>query len=115
MSGKPNANLVRGTVDLMVLKGLEQGPAHGLAIARWIRRGSGDVVSFEDAALYQSLHRLQRRGMVTSAWGRSESNRRARFYRLTEKGRGKLAAESQEFRDLTSAIVRLLEADAGRR
>jgi transcriptional regulator len=101
-------------VDLMVLGCLERGPAHGLAIARWIREGSDDVVSFEDAALYQSLHRLERKGMVTSEWGRSDSNRRARFYQLTARGRRRLASEAKEFHDLTRAITRLLGADGGR-
>jgi transcriptional regulator len=108
------SGLVRGTVDLMALTCLEHGPAHGLAIARWIREGSDDVVSFEDAALYQSLHRLERKGMVTSQWGRSESNRRARIYELTARGRRRLADEAQEFHDLTSAILRLLGAGGGR-
>jgi transcriptional regulator len=107
---KASSNFVRGTVDLMVLKALEHGPAHGLQVARWIREGSGDVVSFEDAALYQSLHRLERRGMVTSEWGRSDRNRRARFYRLTAKGRRRLVDESEAFRALSGAIVRLLRA-----
>jgi len=108
-------NLVRGTVDLVVLHTLQQGPVkgmHGFAIARWIRRGSGDVVSFEDAALYQSLHRLERRGLVASAWGRSEKNRRARFYRLTAKGRKHLESEVEAFRSYADAITRLLDAHA---
>lgn len=114
MGERAGSNLVRGTVDLTVLKALEGGPAHGLAVARWIRAQSEDVVDFEDAALYQSLHRLQRKGFVTSEWGRSESNRRARFYQLTTKGKKRLAAEAREFRDFTNAIVQLLEADGGR-
>jgi transcriptional regulator len=106
-------NLVRGTVDLVVLRTLEQEAAkgmHGFAIARWIRQGSGDVVSFEDAALYQSLHRLERQGLVASSWGRSENNRRARFYRLTAKGRRRLATETEAFRSYADAINRLLDA-----
>lgn len=114
MGDRASSNLVRGTVDLVVLKCLERGPAHGLAIARWIREGSGDVVSFEDAALYQSLHRMQRKGWVTSKWGRSDTNRRARFYELTDKGRQRLASQAREFRDLAGAIVGLLEAGGGR-
>jgi transcriptional regulator len=105
-----STNLVRGTVDLVVLRTLEQGPMHGFSIARWIRQGSDDVVSFEDAALYQSLHRLERQGYVESSWGRSENNRRARFYRLTAKGRKRLQAESEAFRSYADAITRLLDA-----
>lgn len=108
-----STNLVRGTVDLVVLRTLDQGPEeglHGFAIARWIRQGSQDVVSFEDAALYQSLHRLERQGLVASSWGRSENNRRARFYRLTPKGRKRLEVEAEAFRSYADAITRLLDA-----
>ena len=104
-------NLVRGTVDLVVLRTLLQGPMHGFAIARWIREGSGDEVRFEDAALYQSLHRMERLGLVTSAWGRSENNRRARFYELTEKGRRRLDEDAEAFRAYAAAVGRLLEVD----
>lgn len=105
-------NLVRGTLDLVVLRTLRQGPMHGFAIARWIRDGSDDVVRFEDAALYQSLHRMQRQGLVTSSWGRSENNRRARFYALTSKGERRLEDEADAFRSYADAITRLLEMDA---
>lgn len=113
MTDAASPNLVRGTVDLVVLQTLEKGPAkgmHGFAIGRWVRQGSGDVVSFEDAALYQSLHRLERQGFVASAWGRSEHNRRARFYQLTAKGRRRLKLEAEAFRTYADAITRLLDA-----
>lgn len=110
MTDSASPNLVRGTVDLVVLRTLQQGPMHGFAIARWIRQGSDDVVSFEDAALYQSLHRLERQGLVASSWGRSENNRRARFYRLTTKGRGRLETDAEAFRSYAEAITRLLDA-----
>lgn len=105
-------NLLRGTVDLLVLRTLLQGPMHGFGIARWIREGSEDRVSFEDAALYQSLHRLERQGMVTSEWGRSDHNRRARFYELTSRGRERLTAESDAFRSYAEAVNRLLEMES---
>jgi transcriptional regulator len=104
-----STNLVRGTVDLVVLRTLTQGPMHGFSIARWIRDRGGEVVSFEDAALYQSLHRLERQGLVASSWGRSENNRRARFYTLTAKGRGRLETETSAFHSYAKAIARLLE------
>lgn len=107
----PN-NLLRGTVDLLALRTLLQGPMHGFAIARWIREGSDDQVSFEDAALYQSLHRLERQGMVESSWGRSDNNRRARFYELTPRGRERLTAESDAFRSYAEAVTRLLETES---
>ena len=103
-------NLLRGTVDLLVLRTLLQGPMHGFAIARWIREGSGDVVSFEDAALYQSLHRLERQGLVSSTWGVSTKNRRARFYELTARGKERLVSESAAFRSYAEAVNRLLES-----
>jgi PadR family transcriptional regulator PadR len=107
----PN-NLLRGTVDLLVLRTLMQGSMHGFAIARWIREGSGDVVSFEDAALYQSLHRLERQGVVASTWGVSDKNRRARFYELTAKGKERLGVESAAFRSYAEAVNRLLETES---
>jgi transcriptional regulator len=106
-----SSNLVRGTVDLLVLKALEREATHGFAIARWIRDGSDEAVHFEDAALYQSLHRLERQGLVESSWGRSETNRRARFYCLTTRGRRRLASRARAFRSYADAVTRLLEAE----
>lgn len=105
-------NLLRGTVDLLVLRTLLQGPMHGFGIARWIREGGGEVVSFEDAALYQSLHRLERQGLVSSTWGVSDKNRRARFYELTTNGKERLQAESRAFRSYAEAVNRLLETES---
>jgi transcriptional regulator len=104
-------NLMRGTLDLLVLRALEHEEAHGFAVARWIRSESADAVGFEDAALYQSLHRLERQGLVTSSWGRSDNNRRARFYRLTKKGRTRLERERAAFRSYAEAVMRLLGAE----
>lgn len=109
MSDTASSNLMRGTVDLLVLKALERDAMHGFAIARWIRDGSHEAVHFEDAALYQSLHRLERQGLVESSWGRSEANRRARFYRLTARGRRRLASKARDFRSYADAVTRLLE------
>jgi len=102
-------NLLRGTVDLLVLRSLLQGPMHGFAMARWIREEGGELVSFEDAALYQSLHRLERQGSVESSWGISDKNRRARFYHLTARGKERLEAEREAFRRYAEAVNRLLE------
>lgn len=101
-------NLVRGTVDLVVLRALTQGAMHGFAIARWIREHGGAVMAFEDAALYQSLHRMERQGLVSSSWGRSENNRRARFYALTNKGNSRLERETDAFHSYAEAMARLL-------
>lgn len=108
MTDAISSNLMRGTLDLLVLRTLEQGELHGFAIARWIRQESEDVVAFEDAALYQALHRLQRQGLVESSWGRSENNRRARFYRLTGKGTSRLEKEAGEFRTYADVVLKLL-------
>ncbi len=112
MTDTASPNLVRGTVDLVVLRALLQGSMHGFAIARWIREHGDDVVAFEDAALYQSLHRLERQGMVESAWGRSENNRRARFYTLTKKGRQRLEREAEAFRHYAQVVNRLLGTES---
>jgi transcriptional regulator len=104
-----SSTLLRGSVDLLVLRALAGGEMHGFEMARWIRDRGDDVVQFEDAALYQSLHRLRRQGLVSSRWGRSENNRRARFYELTEKGRAQLEARTEEFRSFTRVMTRLLD------
>ena len=104
--------LLRGTVDMLVLRTLLSGEMHGFAISRWIREGSADVVQFEDAALYQSLHRLQRQGLVSSRWGRSENNRRARFYTLTRTGRRHLSEQTREFHTYAEAVNRLLARES---
>lgn len=104
-----SANLVRGTVDLMVLRALSTGAMHGYAIWRWIEENGGEAVRLEDAALYQALHRLQRQGLLDSRWGRSENNRRARFYELTEAGRGRLRQEVAAWSRYRDAVQALLE------
>lgn len=108
MTETASNNLLRGTLDLLVLRSLLKGSMHGFAMARWIREEGGELVSFEDAALYQSLHRLERQGFVASSWGRSDKNRRARFYRLTARGKERLEAESEAFRRYAEAVTRLL-------
>ncbi len=82
---------------------------HGFAVARWIREGCGDTVSFEDAAIYQSLHRLERQESVESSWGISDKNRKARFYDLTARGKERLERETRAFRSYADAVTRLLE------
>ena len=80
-------DVLRGTLDLMILQALKHGPEHGFGITRWIRERSGDVLNVEDGALYPALHRLVERGWIAAEWGVSENNRRARFYSLTPAGR----------------------------
>ena len=101
--------LLQGTVDVLILKTLSWNPMHGYAIAQWIGERSGGDLALEDAALYQALHRLERKGLIESEWGVSENNRRAKFYSLTPQGRTALRAETVALRRYTTALFRVLE------
>ena len=105
--------LMQGTVDLLILKALQQEPSHGYAISRFVRSRTDGLLSLEDAALYQALHRLEARGLVEAEWGLSENNRRAKFYRLTADGRRRLKAEATNWRQYASAIFRVLDGPEG--
>jgi transcriptional regulator len=100
---------MKGTLDLLVLRTLAWGPAHGYAVSRWIADRTQDVLNVEEAALYQSLHRLERRGLVESEWGVSENNRRAKYYSITSAGRRALRNESQAWRQYAGAVFRVLD------
>jgi transcriptional regulator len=101
-------DLLQGTLDLLILRTLRQGPTHGHAIAKAIERGSDDVLLVEQGSLYPALHRLIKRGWITFDEGTSENNRRAKFYRLTAKGRKQLAVETSKWDRLAGAIARIL-------
>jgi PadR family transcriptional regulator, regulatory protein PadR len=100
--------LLQGTLDLLILRTLLLGPAHGHAIARAIEVNSEDVLQVEQGSLYPGLHRLIRRGWISVEGGTSENNRRAKFYRLTAKGRKQLAIETSKWDKLAGAIARIL-------
>jgi PadR family transcriptional regulator len=100
--------LLQGTLDLLILRTLRLGPAHGHAIAKAIEQGSDDVLQVEQGSLYPALHRLIRRGWITFEEGTSENNRRAKFYRLTAKGRKQLEIETSRWEALAQAIARIL-------
>jgi transcriptional regulator len=102
------ADLVTGTLDLLVLKALQLGETHGWGIMERIRTTSGDQLQVNQGSLYPSLYRIKRQGLITSHWGVSENNRRARFYTLTPKGRERLAVERQEWQRLSFAVNRVL-------
>jgi transcriptional regulator len=102
-------SLIQGTVDLLVLRALQQGPVHGYAVSRWIRERTDAVISMEDAALYQALHRLEARGWVESEWGVSENNRRAKYYSLTTAGRRQLRDEVATWQRYAAAMSRVIE------
>jgi PadR family transcriptional regulator, regulatory protein PadR len=111
MSTKEQANrieLLQGTLDLLILRTLLLGPAHGHAIAKAIEFNSDDVLQVEQGSLYPALHRLIKRGWISFEDGTSENNRRAKFYRLTPKGRKQLAAETNKWDKLAAAIARIL-------
>jgi PadR family transcriptional regulator, regulatory protein PadR len=104
--------LLQGTLDLLILRTLLLGPAHGHAIARAIEVNSEDVLQVEQGSLYPGLHRLIRRGWISVEEGTSENNRRAKFYRLTAKGRKQLAIETSKWDKLAGAIARILRPAA---
>lgn len=107
---KESLELVKGTLDVLVLKTLSWGEMHGYGVSRWIRQRTGGTLEVEDAALYQALHRMERRGWLESEWGRSENNRRAKFYRLTERGERQLRQQTREVRRYVDALLLVLDA-----
>jgi PadR family transcriptional regulator PadR len=102
---QPNAEMLKGTLDMMVLRTLVMGDAHGHTIAKVIEQTSEDVLEVEQGSLYPALHRLEDRGWVSSYWGASENNRKARFYRLTAAGKRQLTSEIGRWRQMTRAIA----------
>src|SRR5215470_558578 len=102
------AEMLQGTLDILVLKTLAMGPAHGHTVAKAIERRSEDVLQVEQGSLYPALYRLEDRGWIASFWGTSENNRKARYYRLTPDGRKQLAAETSRWERLVSGISRIL-------
>lgn len=105
----PSLPLVQGTLDLLVLRTLVSGPLHGYGIATNVRERTGGGLSIEDAALYQSLHRLDRQGLVDAEWGPSENNRRARYYTVTAAGRKRLREETANWRRYVRAVDAVLQ------
>ncbi len=106
-------DLLKGTLDAMVLKTLSWGPMHGYAVTRWIRRRSDGALEVEEAALYKALHRMEHRGRLESEWGVSENNRKAKYYRLTAAGRRRLREEVRSIRRYTEALWKVLGAEGG--
>ena len=102
---QPNAEMLKGTLDMMILRTLITGDAHGHTIAKVIEQTSEDVLEVEQGSLYPALHRLEDRGWVSSFWGASENNRRAKFYRLTAAGKRQLTSEISRWRQMARAIA----------
>ena len=104
------ADLLQGTLDLLILKALSLGPMHGWGVAQRIQEESADVLEVNQGSLYPALHRLEHRGWTTSEWGTSENNRRAKYYRLTATGRKQLRAELATWRRYSEAVEQVLSA-----
>lgn len=105
----PKLPLVQGTLDLLVLGALAGGPRHGYGIATVIEERTNGAIDIEDAALYQSLHRLDRNGLVEAEWRPSENNRRARYYTLSPSGRRRLREEAVTWRRYSRAVEAVLQ------
>ncbi len=99
-----DGEMLKGTLDMMILRTLVMGDAHGHTIAKVIERASEDVLEVEQGSLYPALHRLEDRGWVSSTWGTSENNRKAKFYRLSVAGKKQLVRETSRWRQMTRAI-----------
>lgn len=97
-----------GTLDLLVLKSLEEGPMHGWGITLHIEKVSDALLRVEEGSLYPALHRMEQEGWVSATWGQSENNRRARYYRLTTKGKKQLAYERERWEQVTGAVAMVL-------
>jgi PadR family transcriptional regulator PadR len=100
--------LLHGTLDALVLKTLSRGVRHGYGIARWIEEETGAAVSVEEGSLYPALYRMERRGWIEAEWGTSELGRKAKFYRITNSGRGRLAAETEQWARFAAGVSKIL-------
>lgn len=100
--------LLHGTLEGLILKTLSHGPRHGYAIARWLEERSEDAIQVEEGSLYPALYRMEKRGLLASSWGRSELERRAKFYRLTPAGRARLSEHVEEWMVFSRAVSLIL-------
>jgi len=105
---KTNPDVLQGTLDLLILKSLVRGPMHGYGITIHIQQVSGEVLRVEEGSLYPALHRIEQAGWISSEWGVSDNNRRAKYYRLTAVGRKQLAKEQEDWDRLTRAVAKVL-------
>ena len=103
-------DLMQGTLELLILKTLSRKSLHGYGIAQQIHQAVDDLLKVEDGSLYPALYRMEERGWISSEWGASENNRRAKFYKLTKVGRKQLATQSENWERVSRAMVRVLEA-----
>lgn len=107
----PTLPIVRGTLDLLVLKALDDAQMHGYQVTSWIEARSSGSLDFDDSAIYHALYRLERRSLIGAAWGVTENNRRARYYRLLDAGRAHLRAETERLVRYTDTMLTILTGD----
>lgn len=105
----PDLDLLRGTLDMMLLKALIWGPRHGYAVTAWIRDTTDEALTVDDGALYGALHRLAARGWIAAEWGLSENNRKAKYYSLTAAGRRELKTQQATWKRYSLAVARVME------
>lgn len=111
MASSTALDLLKGTLDLLVLKTLSWGPAHGYAIARWIEQLTGDALRVGEGSLYPALHRLEEQRWLSSEWKLTDQNRRTKIYQLTPRGRHQLRTESGEWEQFVKAVAKVLRAE----
>jgi transcriptional regulator len=104
------AKLLQGTLDVLILKALNAGPRHGYALSTWIRETTGGVFDIEDGALYTALHRMEKRKLLNSEWGKSDTNRRVKSYSLTADGRKQLEVRSDIWSEYAEAVAKVLQS-----
>ena len=109
-SESPDLGLLQGTLDVMILKALSWGPMHGFAVAKWVRSTTDEVLQIDDGALYPALHRMEHRGLIEADWDHTENNRRAKYYRLTAKGRQELRVRATSWDRYASAVSKVIHA-----
>jgi PadR family transcriptional regulator PadR len=100
--------VVKGVLDMLVLRALSWSPMHGFEIVAWLERESGGALPVEDSALYQALYRMEERGLVSAEWGTTENNRRARYYKVTRAGTAQLRTETARWLDYAAAVTHVL-------
>lgn len=108
------SDLLQGTLDMLILKCLVSGPRHGYGVANWIQATTGDKLKIEEGSLYPALHRMLKHGWLSAEWGLSESNRKAKFYKLTRTGRAQLKKEVSSWERMVSAISLVLNTNTGK-
>ena len=105
-------DILRGTLDLLILKALSWRAMHGYGVARWIELATADALAVGEGTLYPALHRLEERGWISASWGASENNRSAKYYALTRQGRARLRVETENWRRYAAAVFAALDAPA---